>query len=78
MIPMLMDNLRLRDPEINSATLTFINAIINGISDTETRVTVRNEFIKMNIKDYLKVRKWCRLASFELCCFFFSKAESLK
>jgi hypothetical protein len=55
MLPTLMENLRLKDPELNTATLTFINAIINGISDTETRVTVRNEFIKMNIKDYLKV-----------------------
>jgi hypothetical protein len=49
-----MDNFKLKDAEILTSTLTFMNALTGSLRDTETRVTLRNEFVRMNIKDYLR------------------------
>jgi len=34
-----------------TAALTFVNALIGATSDTQSRVEIRNEFLKMNLRD---------------------------
>lgn len=52
--PSLMDFFKLKDVDLLTSTLTYINALTGSLRDTETRVTLRSEFIRMNIKDYLR------------------------
>lgn len=49
--PSLMEYVSSKNEGLMTAALTFVNALIGATSDTQSRVEIRNEFLKMNIRD---------------------------
>ncbi len=39
--------------------MTFINALINVPTDIDMRVSIRNEFLRMGLRDTIQVRVYC-------------------
>lgn len=49
--PQLMEYVSSKNEGLTTAALTFVNALIGATSDTQSRVEIRNEFLKMNIRE---------------------------
>ena len=50
-LPQIMEYVSSKNEGLMTAALTFVNAIIGATSDTQSRVEIRNEFLKMNIRE---------------------------
>ena len=43
--------------DLKVAYMTFINAVINVPTDIDMRVSIRNEFLRLGLKDIIEVKK---------------------